>query len=138
MPDVLWRHLGDEHEPAVGELDRAVGAICLEDQLADEVAVDVRRAQLAGGSEPSRVDLAAADKLTRLDIEDVGEVGLDLDLDREPDGPPTVVDDVVVLVHTAGHGPVDPEGDGLAGHDPVAIEQLGVGVFEARRVEQDG
>ena len=47
VPDALRRDLGDEHEPAVGELGRAVGAVGPEDQLADEVAVDVGRPQLA-------------------------------------------------------------------------------------------
>ena len=77
--------LGDEHEPAVGELRLAVGAVRLDDQLAHEVAVDVGRPQLARRAEPARVDLAAADEPAGLDVEDVGEVGLDLDLDRQAD-----------------------------------------------------
>ena len=109
-----------------------------EDQLADEFAVDVRGPQLTRGSEPAGVDLATAHELAGLDVEDVGEVGLDLDLDRQPDRPPAVVDDVVVLVDAAGHGPVEPELEALAGDDAVTIEELGVGVLEPRRVELDG
>ena len=47
VPDALGRDLGDEHEPAVGELRLAVGAVRPDDQLADEVAVDVGRPELA-------------------------------------------------------------------------------------------
>ena len=107
MPDALRRDLGDEHEPAVGELGLAVRAVGLDDQLADELAMDVGRPQLARRAEPARVDLAAADEPAGLDVEDVGEVGLDLDLDRQADRPPPVVDDVVVLVDAARDRPVD-------------------------------
>ena len=70
------------------------GAIHGDDQLAPEIAVVVDRPQLPARAEPARVEAAAADELARLHVEDVGEVGRDLDLDRQPDRAPAVVDDV--------------------------------------------
>ena len=51
-----------------------------------------------GAAEPARVELATADELVLLDIEDVGEVEITR-LDGQADGPRRVVDEVVVLVH---------------------------------------
>ena len=137
VPDALGRDLGDEHEPAVGELRRAVRPFGLEHQFAHELTVDVGRPELASRAEPAGVDLAAADQPAGLDVEDVGEIGLELDLDRQADRPPPVVDDVVVLVDATGDRPVEPDGEAVAGDDAVAVEQLGVGVLEPGGIELD-
>ena len=47
------RDLGDEDQPPVGELRRRVAPLDGDDQLAPEVAVDVRRPQLAARPEPA-------------------------------------------------------------------------------------
>jgi hypothetical protein len=137
MPGAFRGHLGDEHEPAVGELDGTVRAIRLDHELAREIAVDVGGPQLASRAIPAGVDLAAADELPALDVEDVGEVGFDRDLDRQPHDAPGVVDDVVVLVDATRDRPVDPDPEAVTGDDPVPVEQLGVREFEAGRIELD-
>ena len=90
-----------------------------------EVAVVVDGPQLAARAEPAGVEAAAPDELARLDVEDVGEVRRDLDLDRQPDRPPAVVDDVEVLVDAAGHRPVERGSTGeWRGDRTDVVEQL--------------
>ena len=61
------------------------------------------------------VDDAAADERVRPDVEDVGEVRFDRDLDRQPDRAAGVAGDVEVLVDAARHGPVDADRPGRGG-----------------------
>ncbi len=137
MPDALGRDLGDEDQAAVGELRRRIGLVDGDDQLSPEVAVDVLRPELAAGAEPAGVQLTAADEGIAPDVEDVGEVGVDLDLDRQPDRAAAVVDDVEVFVDAARDGPVEADRERVALDLPDVIEKLIVGEFEARREELD-
>ena len=107
---------GDEHELAVRVLRRRVGLVDADDQLAPEAAVRrTSRPELAARPEPAGVDDAAADERVGPDVEDVGEVRFDRDLDRQPDRAAGVVDDVDVLVDAARHGPVDADRPGRGG-----------------------
>jgi hypothetical protein len=83
------------------------------------------------------MEAAAPNQLVGLDVEQVREVGGDLDLDRQPDRARSVVDDVVVLVDAAGHRPVEADRQGVAGDRADLVEQVLVRVLEARRVELD-
>jgi hypothetical protein len=137
VPGALGRQAGDEDERAVGVLGRRVGSVDGDDELAPEGGVLVRRPQLAAGPEPARVDDAAPDQGVGADVEDVGEVRLDRDLDRQADGPASVVGDVEVLVDAARDRPVDAHPQRVAVDEPGVVEEGLVRVFEAGRVELD-
>ena len=144
MPDALRRDRGDEHVPAVGEVGGRVGPINLDHELTGEFAIDVGRAELAGRPEPLGVEDTAPDELTGLDVEDVGKIRRDLDLDGEPDRAPSVVDDVVILVNPAGHGPVQADRQAVALDRSLVVNEARVRELEPRgeeldrgRVEQD-
>ena len=104
VPDALGRDLGDEHEG--GRSHTADG--CRIDRRATTSSRTksrlIRRPKFTLRAEPAGVDLAAPDEAAVLDVEDVGEVGFDLDIDRQSDRPRAVVDEVVVLVDTTRHG----------------------------------
>ena len=108
-----------------------------DDQLAPEVAIDVSRAELATGAEPARVELAASNERIPPDVEDVGEVRLDRDLDRQPNRPASVVDDVDVLVDPARDRSIHPDRERVAVDLPDVVEQRIVRELEARREELD-
>ncbi len=114
VPDALRRDPGDEDEPAVGVLGRRIGLLDGDDELAPERRVDVRRPKVAARPEPAGVDLAAPDELVPADVEDVGEIGVDRDLDRQANRAAGVVHDVEVFVDTAADGPINADGQRLA------------------------
>ena len=116
-----------------GDVERSDG----DHELALEVVVDVGRPQLASRAEPARVQLATAHELALLDVEDVGEIRQDRDLDRQPDGPRGVVDEVVVLVDAIGDGPVQAQAQRLPRDRPEGIDEGVVGELVARREELD-
>ena len=137
VPRLARRDTGDEDEPPVGELGGRVGLLDRQHELASELAIDIGRAQHPPGAVPARVDPAAADQPIGVDVEQVGEVGIDLDLDRQVDLAPGEVRDVVVLVDAAGDGPVKLDGQRAALQRAVGVEQGVVGEREAGRVELD-
>ncbi len=137
MPHVLGRERGHEDEPPVRELGRGVGLVDGDDQLAPEVAVLVRRAQLATAPEPARMERSASHEGVVLDVEQVREVGCDLDLDRQAHRPATVVDDVVVLVDPAGHGSIEPKREAVSVDWAELVDQSIGGELVARRIELD-
>ena len=69
-----------------------------------------------------------------LDVEDVGEVALEADLEAEPDRFPAVVDDVVVLVHAVPDFSVDAQVKGLGPDGASGRDQVRVGELEASRI----
>ena len=129
---------GDEHEPAVGVLRRRVGLVDADDQLAPEAAVRRTVVRSSRRERNQRVLIvAAADERVGPDVEDVGEVGFDRDLDRQPDRAAGVVDDVEVLVDAARHRPVDADAQGVAVDEAGVVEERIVRVLEAGREELD-
>ncbi len=137
MPGGLRGDRGDENEPAIGVLRLGVGPVHGDDELTLEVAVDVVRAELAPGAEPARIELAAPDERIPPNIEDVREVGLDRNLDRQPNRPAGVADDVDVLVDPARHRSIHPDRERMAVDPADVVEQRIVGEFEACREELD-
>jgi hypothetical protein len=137
MPDALRRDLRDEGEPPVGVLGGRIRLLDGHDQPAGERAVCVRRSELAPRAEPPGVHLPTADEAVAPDVEDVGEVRDDGDLDREADRPTRVVDDVEVLVHALVDGPVEADGERLAIDQPGFVEELLVRELEAGAEELD-
>jgi len=144
MPDALRRDRRYEHEPAVRKLRAGIGLRDPDDELSSKRRVDVCRSQLAIRSEPLRLHRAAPNDVTLFHIEDVGEVGMDLDLNGQPNGAAAVVDDVVVLVDAALDGPVKPHGERPRFHRPQGVQEAVVRELEAgrerldrRRVQQD-
>ncbi len=138
MPSPLgWQH-DVEYETAVGELRLRARPLDGQHELAAEVVVRVRRAQLAPGAEPAGIQLASPDDLTSLDVEDVGEVRHDRDLDRESNGPGREVLEVVVLVDAVRDRAIEPHAERLAFDGAVGVDQRVVGELEARRERLDG
>ena len=77
-------------------------------------------------------------------VEDVGEVRLDRDLDRQAHHPPAVVDDVVILVDAAAEGAVQSDRDrvrldraGLVDGDTVRELEPGREELDGRGVQED-
>ena len=66
-----------------------------------------RRASANSTAVSTWCSTAAPDDRVAPDVEDVGEVRIDGDLDRQPDRPPGVVHDVEVLVNALADGSVD-------------------------------
>ena len=84
------------------------------------------------------MQLAPSHEGTTLDVEDVGEVGFDCDLDRQPHRPAGVVDDVVVLVNAAAKGSVQTDRDRVRVDPARIVDEVPVGELEACREELDG
>ena len=59
-----------------------------------------------------------------MDVEEVGEVRVDLDLDQQIDVALGEIEDVVVLVHAAGDRPVEPDREGVPIDLAVCIEKI--------------
>ena len=98
VPALLGCEVDDELHPAVGKLRVRVFALDTHVQLALERAVGVGRAQLAGLLMPRALQVAAAHQALAPDVEDVGEVRLDGDLEDQADRMGRIADQVIVLV----------------------------------------
>src|SRR5256885_14622814 len=77
-------------------------------------------------------------------VEDVGEVRLDRDLDRQAHHPPAAVDDVVILVDAAAEGAAQPDRDrvrldraGLVDGETVSELEPGREELAARAAQED-
>src|ERR1700730_14336584 len=84
VPFGAWQELADEDQAAVGVLRLRSGFFDLDDEAASERAVVVDGSQLAHSRSPRGLEVAAPDQTMRPHVEDVGKVGLDADLEHEP------------------------------------------------------
>ena len=90
-------------------------------------------------SGPSCLEHSSPDPSLRLDVEDVGEVALDTDLEVTDHGLTPPVGEVVVLVDALAHDTVHPEVKGvLVDGAPIGPEHPGVGQLESSRMVAGG
>src|SRR5439155_20619095 len=73
-----------------------------------------------------------------LDVEDVGEVRLDRNLDRQAHCAPAVVDDVEILMDAAAEAPVEADRDRMRLDGAGLVDGDTVGELESRGEELDG
>src|SRR4029079_13992053 len=90
------------------------------------------------GAYQAGIQLPSPDDLTSLDVEDVGEVRHDRDLDRESNGPRREVLEIVVLVDAVRDRAIESHAQRLALDGAVGVDQCVVGELEARRERLDG
>src|SRR5438093_13242148 len=73
-----------------------------------------------------------------LDVEDVGEVRLDRNLDRQAHCAPAVVDDVEILMDAAAEAPVEADRDRRGPVEPGPVVGKTVGDLNSARKDRDG
>jgi hypothetical protein len=129
------RHL--EADPAVG-VDGFRGAVGIDRQGAREVGVAVGCAKALLRSQPFGRDTPAAPDTARLDLEDIGEVGAQHDLQLETHRLHGVVCDLQVLVHAAGNGPTHDEAKRAGGNGPVLRQNGAIGEVDLGGIVADG
>ena len=146
VPGLLGCEVDDELHPAVGKLRVRVFALDTHVQLALERAVGVGRAQLAGLLMPRALQVAAAHQALAPDVEDVGEVRLDGDLEDQADRMGRIADQVIVLVDALEDRAVEAEANRPFFEDDVVLRailgarqrKLGRGELVANRKVVDG
>ena len=111
VPGLLWFEVDHELHPAVGKLRVGVLPLDAHVQLALERAVRVGRPQLARLLVPGALQVATAQQPLAPDVEDIGEVGLDSNLEDQADRMRRVADQVVVLVDPFEDRAVEAEAD---------------------------
>src|SRR6266508_3113606 len=107
MPGRLGRHIDGKDEMTVGELWRRVRLRNLDHEVASECLVSIGRPEFASRGMPHRLDVATADELLPANIENIGEVRFDPDLQHEPNGRRRVARKLVVLVNALADGSVE-------------------------------
>ena len=98
VPGGAGCQLDREGDAAVRRVGRCVAVERVEREASVEVAVGVGGVQLAALLVPFGVDVTAPHELVVLDLEEVGEVGAQRDLEMEPDGVEAVVGEIEILV----------------------------------------
>ena len=122
-----------EQDAAVGELRVGAGIDDVDPERALEGVVAVARREPAPALVPLALEGAPPHDRPPLDVEQVGEVALEADLEIELDGAVAVVGQVVVLVDAVAHGAVEAKVEGLGLNRPGRRGHGGVGELEARR-----
>ena len=98
-----------ERDPAVRVAGRGAAVQELVDEPPAKVAIGVRGLELRAPGMPPRHDAPPADEATKLDLEQIGKVRTEGDLEVEANGHQPMVGDVEVLVDAVRDGAIDDE-----------------------------
>jgi len=127
VPDRAGGKVEIEDDPPIGEARRRVGVNQPVDETThkvfprvrvDEIAVRLRTLPCALDARPHR-------DVSLLDLEEVGEVGTDIEFEYEMDRRGVVIDDVVVFVNRLAHRARERQADTMAGYILPAVPGVG-------------
>ena len=121
MPGLLGCQTDDKLHPAVCKLRMRCRPLDHDDQLPLECPIDIGGAQLTRLFVPGTLQVASTDQPPPPDVEDVGKIRLDGDLEDQPHRVGRVVDEVVVLMNTLENRAVQSHTDGALFEDHVVL-----------------
>ena len=139
MPSLAGLQGDVEAQPPIGVHRRpAVAVVRADNHLAPEILVAIGDAQHLPLIRPRRGDAAAPHDLVALDLENVGKICTDRDLQVEANRIPAVVGDLDILVQPAIYVATDHQTQRARRDRPILAHEGAVGLEDARRMVGDG